>query len=87
MEQVHPRAVTLHYFEGKSSLDDKNYQVLNHQKPGKKGPQSLEDELLMTLMKLCLNLREEDLAFRFGVSQSTVPLVISTWIPFLSKGA
>ncbi|XP_789683.1 uncharacterized protein LOC584740 [Strongylocentrotus purpuratus] len=85
MEQVHPRAVTLHYFKGKSSLDDKNYQVLNHQKPGKKRSQSLEDELLMTLMKLRLNLREEDLAFRFGVSQSTVSLVLSTWIPFLSK--
>ena len=81
--EVEPHAQNLHYFKGKSSLNDKSYQINN--KPGPKRTQTLEDELLMTLMKLRLNLREEDLAFRFGVSQSTVSQVISTWLPFFHK--
>ena len=83
--EVKPHAETLQYWSGKSSLIDKQYQVYNHNKPGRKRTQSLEDEMLMTLMKLRLNLREDDLAFRFNVSQSTVSKVISTWLPFLHK--
>ncbi|XP_072014153.1 LOW QUALITY PROTEIN: uncharacterized protein [Amphiura filiformis] len=83
--EVAPHAQNLHYFKGKSSLGDKSYQINNHKKPGPKRAQTLEDELLMTLMKLRLNLREDDLAFRFGIGQSTVSQVLSTWLPFLQK--
>ena len=85
LAEVSPHAQNLHYFKGKDSMTDKSYQVKNQSKPGPKRTQSLEDELLMTLMKLRLNLREEDLAFRFGVGQSTVSRVLSTWLPFLAK--
>ena len=39
--------------------------------------------LLLTLMKLRLNLTEEDLGFRFGISPATVSRYFITWICFL----
>ena len=33
---------------------------------------SLSSQFMMTLVKLCLNLRDADLDYRFGVHQSTV---------------
>ena len=41
------------------------------------------DQLLMTLVKLRLNLKVKDLAFRFGVSPAGVSRYITTWICFL----
>ncbi len=41
------------------------------------------DQLLMTLMKLRLNLKVRDLAFRFAVSPAAVSRYITTWICFL----
>ena len=43
---------------------------------------SLQDQLLLTLVRLRLALREEDLAYRFGVSVSTVSRLVTTWICF-----
>ncbi len=43
------------------------------------------DHLLMTLMKLRLNLLQGDLAERFGVSQSIVCKVISCWIDIMEE--
>ena len=37
-------------------------------------------QFLMTLMKLQLNLADQDLAYRFGVHQSTVSRKFKTWI-------
>ena len=41
------------------------------------------DQLLMTLMKLRLNLKVVDLSFRFHVAPATVSRYITTWICFL----
>ncbi|XP_038068286.1 uncharacterized protein LOC119737769 [Patiria miniata] len=84
-EEIKPHTKNMHYYKGKRSAEDKAYQLKNSDKPGRKRSQALEDELLMTLMKLRLNLREDDLAFRFGVSQSTVSQVISTWLPLVDR--
>ena len=46
---------------------------------------SLEDQLLMTLMKLRLNTRDLDLAFRFDVSRATVSNVVHTFIHALHE--
>ena len=39
--------------------------------------------LFLTLMKLRLNLTEEDLGFRFGISPATVSRYFITWICFM----
>ena len=41
------------------------------------------EELFLTLVRLCLGLIEQDLAFRFNISQSTVSRIICMWINFL----
>jgi hypothetical protein len=54
----------------------------------RKGPPrklSLEQEFLLTLMKLRLALLLEDLSFRFGISTGTTSSVLVTWIKLCSK--
>ena len=54
----------------------------------KRGPSrklSLEQEFLMTLVKLRLGLLKDDLAFGFKVSQSLVSAILLTWLRFLAK--
>ena len=41
---------------------------------------SLKDELLLCLMKLRLNLTNEDLAYRFGVAKSAVSRIFHKWL-------
>ena len=41
------------------------------------------DQLLLTLVKLRLNLKVLDLAFRFGISPAAVSRCVTTWICFL----
>ncbi len=41
---------------------------------------SLEDQLLLTLMKLRLNFRDKDLAFRFKISHTTVSNILHTFV-------
>ncbi len=41
------------------------------------------DQLLLTLIKLRQNLKERDLAFRFGIAASTVSKYFITWVCFL----
>ena len=58
---------------------------------GEKGGQGLRhrvrildpiNHLFLTLVKLKLNLKLKDLAFRFGISPSVVSRYINTWIYF-----
>ena len=54
----------------------------------RKGPArklSLEQEFLMTMMRLRLGLLHEDLAWRFCVSSPRVTQIIVTWIKLLSE--
>lgn len=41
------------------------------------------NQFFLTLMKLRLNLRNKDLAFRFGICESLVSRYVTTWICFL----
>lgn len=44
----------------------------------------LKDEFLLVMMNLRLGLLEQDLADRFGVSQTTVSRIINQWLPLLA---
>lgn len=46
---------------------------------------SIEDQLLITLMKLRLNYRDMDLAVRFGTSRATVSNIINTYVSVLHE--
>ena len=50
---------------------------------GRKPTLSLEDELLLTLMRLCLGRMEKDLAYQFGVSESCISMA---QLSFLASG-
>ena len=41
------------------------------------------DEFFLIMIRLRLGLLERDLAYRFGISQSTVSRILITWINFL----
>lgn len=46
---------------------------------------SMQDHLLIVLMKIRLGLLNKDLAFRFNVSETTVSRILNHWIPELAK--
>jgi hypothetical protein len=48
--------------------------------PNHKGSLSLFQEIFLVLMKLRLNLEQEDLAYRFQIDQSTVSRIYHKWI-------
>ena len=45
---------------------------------------SMQDHLLLVLMKLRLGLLNKDLAFRFNISETTVSRILHQWIPQLA---
>ena len=83
-KRVEEKAKKFHYYKGAQSDKIKRHQVsAENQKPGRKRSLPLQDHLLITLMKLKQGLTEEDLSFRFKISQSACSQILSTWIPFL----
>ncbi len=43
------------------------------------------NEYVLTLCRLCLSLLEDDLAYRFGISQSEVSNIVLTWITLMYR--
>ena len=58
-------------------------RVLEHSNKGR--PRSLPpmEEFFLTLVRLRLGLLEQDIAYRFGISQSTVSRIFTSWINFM----
>ncbi len=92
VDHVRPKHKKLQYYRGSSSTTTttpKKYQIspvtqFCQRKPGKPRMLSVEDEILMTLMRIRLDAPVEDLAFRFGMSSAHASNTITTFILFLS---
>ena len=58
-------------------------RVLDHSNKGR--PRSLPpmEEFFLTLVRLRLGLLEQDIAYRFGISQSIVSRIFTSWINFM----
>ena len=50
---------------------------------GRKSKLSLQDQLLLTLMRLRLGRMEKELAYHFGIDEATVSRILKTWLNFL----
>ena len=74
-----PAAENLNYYRSESA------KVVKDKKDGhgRIMKMALHDKFFLILVRLRLALREEDLAFRFRVSVSTMSRLITTWICFL----
>ena len=92
LNKVKPKSRKLQYHKGKITSNNinttKNYQNSPTKpgcrgKPGQRSELNTENQLLLTLMKVRLDLHVEDLSFRFGLCKASVSLFISTWIPLL----
>ena len=71
--------------EGLQDYGDPGIVLPKCRRPGPGQKLDLEQEFLLTLMKLKLGLINEDLAFRFMVSSTTVSSVFIKWIKLMSK--
>ncbi len=80
--EVRSKQPSIHYFKSAQSQKVKRYQIAAEKKPGPQRKLSPENELLLTLMKLRLNL---SLAYLFKVCTSVVSQIISTWLALLAK--
>ena len=68
MNKIKNKIPKLQYYRKEKSFNEKNYQTLQKKKCGRKPSLSPENCLFLTL--LSIGLPEQDLAFRFGISQN-----------------
>ncbi|XP_062568373.1 uncharacterized protein LOC134230560 [Saccostrea cucullata] len=83
-----PKSHRLRYWEGSKKVISTKVPRRFKKSPKKSGPEKklgALDELVLTLMKLRLDINFEFLADLFGVSQGTCSKIFNTWIKFLSK--
>ena len=90
VDKVRPHSLKLQYYRGQVSHESKKYQHSPSKegcqsKPGPKRQLKLENEILMTLMRIRLDLKIDDLAFRFCISSAHASNIVTTMISFLSR--
>ena len=73
----------LNYWRGEKSLGQRTYHHQNSQKPGPKRALRVQEEFLLTCMRLRLGLLQEHLGDIFKISPSTVSRILNTWINFI----
>ena len=93
-EHLLPKVQHMQYWRGakqterEAPKDPSDFQEFAGRSETRMGPPrklSLEQEFLLTLMKLRLGLLTEDLAFRFNVSSTTASSIFATWMKLCSK--
>ena len=77
-----PKASPTNVVSGASAATEAKGRV-NFAGAGRKATLSLEDQLLLTLMRLRLGGHEQDLAYQFGVSVSTISRTVVMWQNYL----
>ena len=82
-DRIKEKAKCLTYLNGQKTGLSKVKKVTK--KRGRKRKLPLKDEFFLTLCRVRAGLTEDDLSFRFGISQGTVSKILSTWIPFLGR--
>ncbi|CAH3150631.1 unnamed protein product [Porites lobata] len=83
-DYLSPKARFMQYWRVENK-QEKNPTGYLKGRPGPERKLRLEQEFLLTLMKLRLALLTFDLGFRFHVSASTVSSVFITWVKLMSK--
>jgi len=81
------RAHRMQYWQGASRSLSRKYRprITTPQKRGPKHHLPLQNEFVLTLMKLRLNLSNEFLATLFGISVGTCSHILHTWVHFLAR--
>ena len=80
-DDVKGKAAVMHYWRGSKGTGDTSKPKINRQMRAL----TLEQEFLLTMMKLRLGLFLFDLAFQFNIALSVSSSVFTTWVKFLSK--
>jgi hypothetical protein len=88
LRYLKPKTKRMRYWEGSKKVVSTKVPRLFKKSPKKIGPEKklgTLDELVLTLMKLRLDINIEFLADLFGVSKGTCSKIFNTWIKFLSQ--
>ena len=78
-------ASSMKYWTGKSSSLEKRWHTENLKKPGVQRKLQLFEEFILTLLRLRLGVNTMFCSVLFGVSQSSVSSIFTTWICFLDQ--
>ena len=85
MNKIKDKIAKLQYYRGKKLFIEKKYQISQKKKSGRKPSLSPENCLFLIFLRLRIGLPEQDIAFRFGISQDLVARILVTWISFLAR--
>lgn len=73
-------AETKSNWRGSKTVSTNHFSDRCQNKPGPDAKLTLEEEFLMVMMRLKVGLLQQDLAHRFGLAESTVSRIFTTWI-------
>ena len=82
-ELLRPEAEKLKYWD-KNKGKIMKYQTSNNKKPGPKRVLRIEEEFVLTLVRLRLGLMGRHLSDIFSISSSQISRIVTTWVCFLS---
>ena len=78
-------ASNMKYWTRQSSSDSKKWQEGNWKKPGRARKLSLFEEFVLTLLRFRLGISTQFLGMLFGVSQSTVSSIFTSWMSLMDQ--
>ena len=79
------KASKMKYWTGSLSGKSKQWQQKEQKKPGPSRKLTLFEEFILTLLRLRLGIGTQFLSTLFGVSQSMVSTIFTTWMSFMAQ--